>query len=96
VEPRPISESLLVVGRQLGVPSPGALDRVWAVWGEVAGRLAVVAEPVAVRHGRLVVAATEPAVAEALEWQGAAICDRLASVLPDLDVTAVEVRLRRG
>jgi hypothetical protein len=95
VEPRPIAESVAVVGRQLGLPAPGVLDEVLGLWGEVAGRLAVVSEPVSVRHGRLVVMASEPAVAEALEWQAGTICRRLATLAPDLGVEAVEVRTPR-
>ena len=92
MEPRPIADSVAVVGRQLGLPSPGVLDAVMSLWGEVAGRLAVVSEPLSLRHGRLVVAASEPAVAEALEWQAGAIRDRLATLAPELGVEAVEVR----
>jgi hypothetical protein len=95
MEPRPIADSVAVVGRQLGLPSPGVLEEVISLWGEVAGRLAVVSEPVSVRNDRLVVLASEPAVAEALEWQGGTICDRLRALIPDLPVAGMDGRTPR-
>ena len=95
MEPRPIADSVAVVGRQLGLPSPAVLDQVMAHWGEAAGRLAVVSEPISVRNERLVVLASEPAVAEALEWQGGTICDRLRVLVPDLPVVGMDVRTPR-
>ena len=95
MEPRPIADSVAVVGRQLGLPSPAVLEQVIALWGEVAGRLAVVSEPVSVRNGRLVVLASEPAVAEALQWQAGTICDRLTALDPDLPVAGIDVRTPR-
>jgi hypothetical protein len=95
VEPRPIADSVRVVSRQLGLPPPGVLEQVVALWGEVAGRLAVVSEPLSVRHGRLVVLASEPAVAEALQWQSGTICDRLGQLAPDLGIEAMDVRTPR-
>ena len=95
MEPRPIADSVRVVGRQLGLPPPGVLEQVVALWGEVAGRLAVVSEPLSVRHGRLVVLASEPAVAEALQWEGGTICTRLATLAPDLGIEAMDVRTPR-
>ena len=95
MEPRPIAQSLSVLTRQLGMPEPGAIDRLLAAWGEAAGRLAVVSEPVAVRGGRLVVMASEPAAAEALEWQAGTICDRLATACPDVEIAGIDVRLPR-
>jgi predicted nucleic acid-binding Zn ribbon protein len=95
VDPRPISESLSVLTRQLGMPAPGQIDDVLAVWGEVAGRLATVSEPVSIRRGRLVVAAADPTAAEALRWQGAGIVERLSGRLPDVALDGVDVRVAR-
>jgi hypothetical protein len=95
VDPRPISQSLSVLTRQLGMPAPGQVEAVLAVWGEVAGRLSTVSEPVSIRRGRLVVAAADPTVAEAVRWQGADIVARLAARSPDVPIEGLDVRVAR-
>jgi hypothetical protein len=95
MEPRPISQSLSVLTRQLGMPAPGEVEDVLAVWGEAAGRLATVSEPVSIRRGRLLVVAADPAAAEAIRWQGAAIVARLSALAADVELDGVDVRIAR-
>jgi hypothetical protein len=94
MEPRPIADSLRSVGRDLGLPEPGIVERIVQEWGTLAGRLAPVSRPIGVRDGRLVVAAADSAVAEALGWQSSDICRRLGDHLQSDAVTRLDVRVR--
>jgi hypothetical protein len=94
VEPRSIADSLRTVGRDLGLPEPGIVERITREWGTLAGRLAPASRPLVVRDGRLVVAAADSAVAEALDWQSSDICRRLAEHLGTDAVTRLDVRVR--
>ncbi len=76
------------------MPQPGVIDHIVEQWGSLAGRLAPVSRPVAVRDGRLVVAALDPAVAEALGWHSSDICRRLSEDLDPGVVTRLDVRVR--
>ena len=94
MEPRPIVDSLRTVGRDLGLPEPGIVERITREWGTLAGRLAPASRPIGVRDGRLVVAAADAAVAEALGWQSGDICRRLADQLNTDAVSRLDVRVR--
>ena len=94
MEPRPLADSLRTVGRDLGLPEPGIIERITREWGTLAGRLAPASSPIVLRDGRLVVAAADSAVAEALGWQSSDICRRLAHHLDTDAVTRLDVRVR--
>jgi hypothetical protein len=85
---------LRTVGRDLGLPEPGIIERITREWGTLAGRLAPSSSPLGIRDGRLVVAAADSAVAEALGWQATDICRRLADQLDTNAVTRLDVRVR--
>ena len=90
-----MTDSLRLLGRQWGLADPAALPAITEVWGLVAGRLATVSEPRSVRDDVLVVAVSDPAVAEAVRWESDRWCERLAQLVPEVAVRAVEARVER-
>jgi predicted nucleic acid-binding Zn ribbon protein len=64
-------------------------------WGDVVGNdLAAHTQPVGVRNGVLLVHADDPAYADHLSWNERQLVTRLAGVLGEGVVTALQVRTR--
>jgi predicted nucleic acid-binding Zn ribbon protein len=81
-EPLPLRDALAEVGRDLGVPDPGVVERVMVVWQDVVG--AVVAEHThvrSVRDGVCTVTVDAPVWATQLRYLEQALMDRAAEVL---------------
>ena len=94
--PRPVAESLDRLMASLGGPRASALTTVFSSWGELVGdTVAAHASPRSLRRGVLVVAVDEPAWATSLRWLEADLLARMAEVVGDGVVTAIEVRVRR-
>jgi len=96
VEPRRLGDSLEVVGRQLGLAPPDLVESLREVWPAVAGRLAPVCHPVAVRDGTLTVLVDDSALIESVAWNSADWCRRLNVEVADLGLVRVVARRRSG
>jgi hypothetical protein len=96
--PRPIGDSLDRLASALGGGGARAstLASVFAAWPDLVGEsVAGHCRPRALRAGRLVVVVDEPAWATQLRWLEADLLGRLAEVLGEGQVTAVEVVVGR-
>lgn len=89
-----IGDGLEAVLRRLGLPSPGALDRLLNDWAELAGGpWAERAIPVGLRDGELLVEVADGATASLLKYQVSDLLDRLERGLGGRLVTAVRLRV---
>jgi predicted nucleic acid-binding Zn ribbon protein len=83
--------------RLIGTARPDSLATLTDQWDQVIGRrLATHCSLHSLRHGTLVVATTDGGVAEQLEWMANDLAKAANSVLGTDEITAVEVRIRRG
>ena len=93
--PRPVSDSLAAVTRNLGGDGGPALVDLIRRWPEVVGdHLAAHCRPVSLRHGVLTIAAAEAAWGAQLTWLEADLKRRLDDVLGPGAVSRVAVRVR--
>ena len=93
--PRPLGESLGVVARHLGAPTPEALTGLFDRWDELVGpAMAAHTKPVSLVRGTLVVAVDQPAWAAQFGWLEADLLRRFAGALGPGVVTALTVRVR--
>ena len=73
-----IGDDLGAVLRRLGLPAPGALERLVDDWAAVAGEpWSTRARPVGLQRGELVVEVADGATASLLRYQANALLDRL-------------------
>ncbi|MBN2113128.1 MAG: DUF721 domain-containing protein [Acidimicrobiia bacterium] len=92
---QPIGEDLEEILRRLGLPSPGALERLVADWPGVAGEpWAGRSAPAGWQRGELVLEVADGATASLLRYQVPALLDRLESTLGARLVEAVRLRVR--
>ena len=93
--PRPVSDSLGAVARNLGgAGGPGLVDLLNR-WPEVVGaQLAAHCRPVSLRANVLTIAADEPAWGAQLGWLEAELRSRLDEALGTGAVTRIAVRIR--
>ncbi len=95
-EPLELSDSLAELQRYLGTAKPASLSTLGDAWDQLIGiRLAEHCRLHSIRHGTLVVEASEPAVAEQLKWMRVDLRDAANAVLGGSEITTVEVRLVR-
>ncbi len=95
--PRPISDSLGAVARNLGGAGGPALVDLLQRWPEVVGeQLAAHCRPVSLRNNLLTIAADEPAWGAQLGWLEADLKRRLDESLGAGAVTRIAVRIRPG
>lgn len=81
-EPRPLQDALRALGRELGLPDPGVVARVGAMWEDVVGpALADHTSVRSVRDGICTVVADGPAWATQLRYLAKDLVDRVESVL---------------
>jgi predicted nucleic acid-binding Zn ribbon protein len=93
--PRPLRGSLEALLDDLGSAPVRETNSLLTRWPEIVGRdLAAHSQPVGVRNGVLVVQADDPAYADHLAWQERPLVQRLAAVLGEGVVTALQVRIR--
>ncbi|CAA9248099.1 MAG: hypothetical protein AVDCRST_MAG10-2021 [uncultured Acidimicrobiales bacterium] len=93
--PRPISDSLAAVARNLGGAGGPALVDLLQRWPEVVGeQLAAHCVPVSLRAGTLTIAAYESAWGAQLGWLEADLRRRLDEALGADVVTRIAVRIR--
>jgi hypothetical protein len=91
-DPRPLSDALRRVRRDLGAPEPGLVERLRQRWPElVGGALAAHSEPVGVREGRLRVVVDDPAWGGQFRYLHDALVRSVAEAFPDLAIREVSV-----
>lgn len=91
-EPRPVSDALRRVRRDLGAPEPGHLERLRHRWPEIVGTaLAAHSDPVGVREGRLRVVVDDPAWGGQFRYLHDALVATLDEAFPDLAIREVSV-----
>jgi hypothetical protein len=91
-DPRPVSDALRRVRRDLGAPEPGAFELLRQRWTElVGGALADHSEPVGVRDGRLRVVVDDPAWAGQFRYLHDALVTAVSDAFPDLSIREVSV-----
>jgi hypothetical protein len=89
-----LGDGLEGVLRRLGLPPPGALDRLLDDWPALAGEpWASRAVPVVLRRGELVVEVADGTAASLLKYQSNALLDRLEQGLGARLVDSVRIRL---
>ena len=89
-----IGDGLEAILRRLGLPAPGALDRLLNDWAELAGGAwAERATPVGLRDGELLVDVPDGATASLLKYQVSDLLDRLERGLGTRLVTGVRIRV---
>jgi hypothetical protein len=90
-----IGDGLEAVLRRLGLPAPGALDRLIDEWAPLAGGAwAERATPVGFGRGELVVEVADGATASLLRYQVGDLLDRLEKGLGARLVETVRLRVR--
>ena len=95
--PRPLGEGVDRLLHDLGAPSMGAIDRLLEAWPEIVGPvLAESTRPLAIRDGRLVVEADDPAVASTVTWSKRALVAAVDRLVEADAVTEIDVRVARG
>lgn len=95
--PRPLRASLESLLDDLGSAPVQETNSLLDRWAEIVGPdLAVHTQPVGIRRGVLLVQADDPAYGDHLAWQEQQLVRRLAGVLGDGVVTALQVRIRAG
>lgn len=95
--PRPLGEGVDRILRDLGAPSMGAIDRLLAAWPEIVGPvLATSTRPLAVRDGRLLVEADDPAVASTVTWSKRSLVAAVDRLVEPGAVREIDVRVARG
>ena len=97
-EPMRLGASLDAVVRSLGPGlSTRSLDGVFGRWEEIVGlQVAGNARPVSLTNGRLVVAVDQPGWATQLRYLEKDLLARIAAMVGDGAVTAIEVRVQRA
>lgn len=94
--PRPLSEGVDRILRDLGAPSRGSIDLLLERWPEIVGPvLATCTRPVRVRDGRLAVEADDPAVASRVKWSTRSLIEAIDRLVAKDTVSAIDVRVRR-
>ncbi len=90
-----IGDDLEAVLRRLGLPAPGALDRLLEDWAELAGGAwAERAAPVGLRGGELLVEVADGTTASLLRYQVTDLLERLERGLGARLVDSVRLRVR--
>ena len=90
-----IGDDLEAVLRRLGLPAPGALDRLLNDWPALAGGAwAERAVPVGLREGELLVDVADGTTASLLRYQVSDLLERLEQGLGARLVDAVRLRVR--
>jgi predicted nucleic acid-binding Zn ribbon protein len=91
-EPRPLSDALRRVRRDLGAPEPGALERLRRRWPElVGGVLGDHSRPIGVREGRLRVAVDDPAWGSQFRYLNDTLLDAIREGFPELAIREISV-----
>lgn len=91
-DPRPLSDALRRVRRDLGAPEPGQLERLRQRWPELVGSaLAAHSEPVGVREGRLRVVVDDPAWGGQFRYLHDALVTAVGDAFPELAIREVSV-----
>jgi predicted nucleic acid-binding Zn ribbon protein len=94
--PRPLSDSLRSVRRELGLGEPSHFDAIVAAWPALVGEpLAAHARPRALRDGVLGIVVDGPEWASQLRFLDQVLLDRIAADLPEVAVAEVRVTVTR-
>lgn len=92
--PQPIGKALDTVMRSLGAPPASGVHQVFDRWHEVVGEaLAARTRPLKIDGDRLVLAVDEPAIATHVRFLQAELLARLAELLGEGRVTALDLRV---
>lgn len=95
-DPRPLSDALRSVRRDLGLGEPSHFDAITAAWDDLVGApLAAHSRPRALRDGVLAIAVDGPEWASQLRYLDQILLERVAADLPSLDVREVRVSVVR-
>jgi predicted nucleic acid-binding Zn ribbon protein len=95
-EPRALRDAIGAVTRELGLPAPGVVARLAAVWPDIVGpALAARCAPGAVRAGVCSILVDEAAWASPVRYLERQVVERSAEVLGPGVVTGVKVVVRR-
>lgn len=91
-EPRPVSDALRRLRRELGTPEPSEFDRIRERWAELVGAdLAAHSRPVYLRAHLLRIAVDDPAWMVHFRYLEDQLVERLASTAPRAAVREVAV-----
>lgn len=92
--PQRIGDALDAVMKGLGAPSASGVHQVFDHWDEVVGEsLAARTRPLKIDGSRLVLAVDEPAIATHVRFLEAELLQRLAALLGEGRVTALDLRV---
>jgi predicted nucleic acid-binding Zn ribbon protein len=96
-DPRPVTESLDRLTRDLGGPDAAALAALFSNWPDIVGpSVAAHARPLSLRSGTLVIGVDQPAWRTQLTYLQAELLQRIDEVAGPGSVRAIEVRVRRS
>lgn len=92
-----VGDDLEAVLRRLGLPAPGAVERLVNDWAQVAGEpWAERAVPVGLHRGELVLEVADGATASLLKYQVSGLLERLERALGARLVESVRLRVRNA
>ena len=96
-DPRPITDALRHVRRELGAPEPGHFDQIRAQWAELVGSaLAEHSAPVNLRAGVLRIAVADPAWAGQFRYLADSLVQAVTERVPGAAVREISVVARRA
>lgn len=95
--PRPVTDALRHVRRELGAPEPGHFDTIRASWAELVGdALAEHSAPVNLRAGVLRIAVDDPAWAGQFRYLADSLVAAVTERVPGAAVGEISVVARRA
>lgn len=95
--PRPVSDSLESLARQLGAPTASALGAVFSRWEEAVGpAVAAHSRPLSLTDGVLAVAVDQPGWATQLRYLTTTLVSRLEEVAGTGVVQRIDIRVEPG
>lgn len=95
-DPAPLRDGLEAFFRHLGVPPVDRFRQLGEGWSEVVGpALAGPTRPGELRNGVLVVLCDDAAWASQIQWMERQIIERYRSLLPDVEIARIRIRVVR-
>lgn len=96
-DPRPVTDALAHVRRELGAPEPGLLDAIRASWSDLVGpALGDHSEPLHLSGGRLRIYVDDPAWAGQFRYLADQLITSLGERVPEAGVREITVAAHRG
>lgn len=92
----PLTASVDVLRRQLGLARPETVEQLAAVWrSEVGDAIADLTEQVEVRRGALHITVNDPALVESLRWKAESLREALAAASHGMEWQEIVVHASR-